>query len=241
MSQSIAWLLKDIDPVEPKKEDLRRVLLHALIPLECSFYELQTVCTAFDISFDGHKDAPNRESGEAYIFHPIRATLRMIFRQIRLKLRDIKAIIEELLHDCFEDAEAGGRSPILVRSQVLLYLGWEITYDVHCVTKHKELGETNEAYCLRLSKSESMRPLWVKFEDREDNIRTIGSVPASKRQAKVTETERWFPIFTKRMTLLIERRIDHRTLTKEWHKLPQILLRSLGRELAMQKKRYKLT
>lgn len=240
MSQSIAWLIHGVDPLEPKREELRKILLHVVTPLKFSFFELQLLCTAFDISFDGHENAPKRVSGEAYIFHPFRATLRMIFRQIRLELKDIKAIIEEMLHDCFEDAEIGGRSPLLVRSQVLASLGMQITYDVHCVTKHEGIGETSEEYCTRLSKCESWRPLWVKFEDREDNIRTLGSMPKKKQQAKIQETELWFPVFAKRMGFLIQREINRNKLSEKWLKLPKILLRSLGRSIAIQKNCYKL-
>lgn len=242
-------LMRDAGLREPQKHILWGVLQREIRFLPVSEDDISILKTAFEISFEGHRDAPHRESGEAYIYHPFRAAIRMIRRQLALHIYDIMAIIEVLLHDCFEDAEVGRRNSMLVRSEVWFLLGEAIATDVHTVTKHKERGESNHAYCDRLAHSTLWRPLWVKFEDRIDNIWTLRSMSHERQRNKIKETQKWFPIFAERLRVLIQNEIqsgdthltDQTSNHGRWGRLHAVLRHRLQHAVTVQRFRHFFT
>jgi (p)ppGpp synthase/HD superfamily hydrolase len=209
----------------PDKEILRKNLHKELSFLPFTEKEIERINIAFEISFEGHRNAPARESGEAYIFHPYRAAYRMIRRQRRYRWYDSQLIIETLIHDCFEDAEKGNISPLLMKSSVQLLLGHSVAYDTFCVTKKK--GEASAEYCRRLSRCEKWRPFLVKPEDRLDNMWTIGSMPRKSIISKIKETEHWFPIFEDRLNTLLERDLARGLVDDKLYFLAKNLYREL--------------
>lgn len=241
--------MKRAHPREPQKQILWGVLQREVECLPLTPDDLKILGIAFDISFEGHREAPPRESGEAYIYHPFRAAIRTIRRQFALRIYDIDTIIEVLLHDCFEDAEAGGKRGLLVRSEVWFRLGERIATDVHTVTKHKERGESNEAYCKRLANCDSWRPYWVKFEDRIDNIWTLRSTSLERQRNKIRETREWFPVFAERLKVLIahDMRVEGTLIHTQsvshgrWARLHKVLRNRLHYAVTVQRFRHLIT
>lgn len=226
-----------MDLVRPDKHTLCKILVQELEVLGPTSLERLKVEIALDVAYEGHRNAPERTSGEAFIFHPFRAAIANIRQQAALGVKDIALVEVILIHDCFEDAEKGGKSPLLMRSEILIRMGDEIASDVHTLTKHSERGETRASYNTRLLASTSWRPLAAKFEDREDNVDTIEWMPRPNQISKVFETEQWFPHFGERLLALIEVEIVANRLSPQFRELPRILLQRLMRSVLREKTR----
>ena len=229
--------MRGLDLREPSKETLRVVLDKELTGTPFTEEQVLEIHTAFDIAFEGHLLTPPRESGEAYIYHPLRSTIRMVRRQKRFKLFDHKIIMETLTHDCFEEVrkEHDHRKELLMYSSIQMRLGEDIAYDTLCLTKQKDRGETNEEYHARLLRSDSWRVLLVKPEDRLDNVWTISSVPFDKAKRKLQETEVWFTQFKSRGVLLVIREIAKKKLDPRWESYTVSVYDELFRVVRAQK------
>ena len=234
-------LMGHVDPKKPSKELLRTELIRAVRNLDIGMLGLYTLNTAFEFSYEGHRNAPLRDSGEAYIFHPFRATVRMAAEQERLGVLNVPLLAITLLHDCVEDAEKGGYHQFLLQSQVFLFLGPHIAQYVYHLTKHKEKNETGDAYFTRIERCDSWQVIAAKFEDRIDNMLTIGSVGPERREKKIRETERWFPSLEQRMSQLIDREIGQLGISPLWSRLPSLLAQRLNRIVMQKKKKYGMT
>lgn len=167
----------------------------------------------FDFSFVSHRDTKPRDSGEAYIFHLVRASLVMTWVQSHCGVYDLEVIVNVLLHDCFEEDWETVMSRFLIRSRVAVRFGLNTASDVYALTKHKERGETNEAYCVRLAACLVWRVLAGKLVDRIDNMWTIGGVSPERRTKKILETEQWFLFICKRLIDLVDTEVDTGKLT----------------------------
>ncbi len=210
------------NPVKPNQKILRSALKEALKDLPLKRTHLRFIVRSFDISFVGHENAPERGTGEAYIFHPLRAAIACAEAMVNLSICDWKLIAEILLHDCFEDAEAGMKSPLLLKSSVLFWLGVEVTFDVLCLTKDKEKGE-DHYWVKQLLHSERWRPLAGKFSDRIDNQETLSGLSSEKQQVKILETELRFPPLYERLCHLIQHEVDAGRLERGWLQFPPAL------------------
>jgi (p)ppGpp synthase/HD superfamily hydrolase len=233
-------LMGNINLHEPQKAQLWRVLERELATLNPTKKEVRRVKTSFAISFWGHQKAPVRASGEAYIFHVVRATIRSIWRQRELGIRDIELIIIILLHDSFEDAKKAGISPLLMHSRVHFQMGHETGVDVLYLTKQKQRNETNDEAFTRLIRSERWRPVIGKLEDRTDNILTIASMPLPNQIAKLKETEIWLPLLTQQGEALVAKEIESGRLSPNFRYLLPSICNELVPALRAQKLRLKL-
>ncbi len=230
-----------IDLLNPSKTLLWEILEKELDRLWPSQIERLRVYGAFDISFEGHRNLKPRESGEAYFFHPFRAAIRKIRRQVALGIKDIQVIVDTLLHDCFEEAANAGINPILMHSEVHIRMGTDVAEDVHCLTKQKQLGETNLEYLVRLLKCGRWRPIAAKLEDRYDNLITLESMPLPNQVAKLEETARWLSLLTQELSTLIEYEVSNFRLSGKFQLLVPSLAHDLQEEIKKQKARLGLT
>jgi (p)ppGpp synthase/HD superfamily hydrolase len=220
-------LMGTINLQEPTQVQLWRILEAELVPLSLTHKEQKKTRNAFNISFEGHKNAPQRASGEAYIFHPVRAAIRAIRRQHLLRIKDVQLIVDILLHDCYEDAEKAGISPLIMRSKVQFRMGSEVAIDVHCLTKQKHKNETNHEAFVRLITAGRWRPLAAKLEDRNDNIITIESMPQANQIAKIAETEAWLPLISQELENLLEEEVATGELGRGFLLLPRLICEEL--------------
>jgi (p)ppGpp synthase/HD superfamily hydrolase len=198
-------LQSEVDQKDPDKDVLRRLVLRETkrcLPLNAR--DEIRLGKVFNFSFDEHKSTELRDSGEAYIFHLVRAMLIMVWAQQLFKVYDLEVIVDIILHDCFEEDWATVMSRFLIQSRVAVKFGLETASDVYSLTKHKERGETNEAYCLRVATSTAWRVVAGKIIDRTDNMWTIGAVSPERRRRKILETEQWFQFICKRLFELID-------------------------------------
>ncbi len=217
-------LYRATDKQNPDQSTLRTLVIHEITRvLPFTKRETSRLEKVFDFSYETHKGTKPRESGEEYIFHPVRAALVLAWMQADFGVLDPESIVITLLHDCFEEVDGDVFNKMLFRTHMAVRFGNKTAYGVHCLTKHKERGETNEEYCIRLTHCDAWRPLTAKFVDRIDNIWTIDAVIPSRRQRKMDETERFFPQIGKRLEHLIENQTDRRRL------LPRIAWRSYVR------------
>ncbi len=231
-------LMEKAGPYVPHKEVLWDALITEARELPLTREDEMFLWIAFNISFEGHVNTPARKSKEAYFYHPLRTAFRIIWQQVVLQIYDLDVIIEALLHDCFEET-APGIDSILLRTNVIFQLGETIANDVWDVTKHKELGESNEEYCLRLLNSNSWRALWVKFMDRIDNMWSIGSMSTEQRVHKIEETKKWFPELKKQLVVrLSAEELTHSSNPSHqaWRELPIVLHHNLMFAIAAQGK-----
>lgn len=228
------------DPRAPSVDVLWNILQRELKHLTKLPDDIKRCEDAFRFSFEGHARAPLRDSGEAYFFHVFRAAIREIRAQQRLGVYDLEVIIIILLHDCVEDAAKAGFDPNLQREEIEKRFGLETSYDVLCLTKKPKEEETNDQYCNRLLRCDTWRPLVAKQRDREDNMRTIGGVPHTRRVKKILETQKNFPAFQERLETLIEREIGKGHLDAAWRYVPQAIYSSLFAIVRLQKRKYNI-
>jgi putative cell wall-binding protein len=178
--------------------------------------ETYLVETAFDVAMRVHSTGPKRRTGEAYIWHPVRAALNAIRTQLITGVRDYLTIIALLLHDCIEEAEKSHQDQRLVRAEIAMTFQDEMCYIVQCCTKNK-LRETGYQALGRIARADHMVIPWCKEEDRGDNLST------ETREVKLVEYEDCFPAIYDQHELLIERHLEKNNLTKDerraWRRL----------------------
>lgn len=241
-------LMTLVDRVNPDPKALWRIFIKEVTRcLPLTTHDVARLEKAFNFTFRAHRRTPLRESGEAYIFHLLRSSLVIAWAQQLCGVYDLNTLIDDLLHDCVEESKSEYHSSLhafsklLTRSRVRLNFGWQTAKDVYTLTKHKEKGETNEAYCARLAASEEWRPLVVKIGgDRTDNMWTIGSVSKDRRDAKIRETELWFPSLVARLEFLIEQEIAHKRLApaENWRKFVAFITGYLWYAVAEKKREF---
>jgi len=244
-------IMKRVDHRKPDRKVLSAIFcteIERCLPL--SRRDSGRLEKAFNFTYRAHLHTPLRESGEAYIFHLVRSSLVIAWAQSLCRVYDLNTLIDDLLHDCVEESKSEyhsslhGFSKLLTRSRVSLHFGWDTAKDVYTLTKHKEHGETSEAYCARLAISEEWRPLVVKIGgDRTDNMWTIGSVTPAQREGKIKETEIWFPQMISRLEILIDQEILHKRLTPayNWRQFLTFITEYLWYAVADKKREFNLT
>ncbi len=236
-------LTRVVDTKHPSRVILRRHFMREVrrrLPL--STRDEIRLAKVFDFSFTEHDATKPRDSGEAYIFHLVRASLVMVWMQDLFKVYDLEVIVDVLLHDCFEEDWETAMSRLLIRSRVAVRFGLETASDVYALTKHKERGETNEEYCGRLGTTTKWRVIASKLVDRIDNMWTIDAVSEDRRFRKILETEMWFQFICQKLRGLIEDETRRKRLKPydRWQKFGEFLITYLWYAVDTKRRKYHL-
>ena len=147
------------------------------------FFNPDTLSKAYTFAVKAHKNQ-KRDAGEPYIIHPV--AVAAILTDLKL---DSATITTGLLHDTIEDTQATYKT-------VEKEFGKEVADLVDGVTKISQLegkailnSKAENFRKLILATSKDIRVLLVKLADRLHNMRTLNSVPDSrKRVRKAKET-----------------------------------------------------
>ena len=147
------------------------------------FLKPDTLLKAYTFAVKAHKNQ-KRDAGEPYIIHPV--AVAAILTDLKL---DSATITTGLLHDTIEDTQATYKT-------VEKEFGKEVADLVDGVTKISQLegkailnSKAENFRKLILATSKDIRVLLVKLADRLHNMRTLNSVPDSrKRVRKAKET-----------------------------------------------------
>lgn len=174
--------------IEPSKEEQQAFdQLFQALPPNFTRKEYELLLRAYKVASYAHRNQ-QRESGEAYMLHPIAVTKILIDMHM-----DASTLAAGLLHDVAEDSEF---SIEYIQEQ----FGPVISMLVDGVTKLKrinELGNTRSA--MSDSKAESLRKMFlamvedirvvlIKLADRLHNMRTLGTQKDFKRRRIARET-----------------------------------------------------
>ena len=124
-----------------------------------------------------------RRSGEPYLTHP----LEVAYILADLKL-DVTSVAVGLLHDVIEDT-------LTTREVIEEYFGREVAGLVEGLSKISRIPFTSEAEKqaenfrkMLLAMVDDIRVILVKLADRLHNMRTLGALPADKRERIARET-----------------------------------------------------
>ena len=142
------------------------------------FLKPDTLIKAYTFAVKAHKNQ-KRDAGEPYIIHPV--AVAAIFTDLKL---DSATITTGLLHDTIEDTQA-------TYNTVEKEFGKEVADLVDGVTKISQLegkailnSKAENFRKLILATSKDIRVLLVKLADRLHNMRTLNSVPDSRKRAR---------------------------------------------------------
>ena len=157
--------------------------------------ELASKVAAYDPSLDGSwlmrvydmanraHEGQRRASGEGYIEHPL--AVAGILADLEM---DRQTIAAALLHDVVEDTS-------ITTEQVASEFGEEIASLVDGVTKltripyqSKEEAQVENLRKMFMAMAKDIRVIIIKLADRLHNMRTLGSLPASKQLGIARET-----------------------------------------------------
>ncbi|MEX2144885.1 MAG: bifunctional (p)ppGpp synthetase/guanosine-3',5'-bis(diphosphate) 3'-pyrophosphohydrolase [Candidatus Spechtbacterales bacterium] len=136
---------------------------------------------AFEKALSAH-EGQKRESGEAYIIHPLYAAQTLA----ELKM-DAQTIAAALLHDVVDDTH-------VTLDDIEKEFGKDISFLVSGVSKLGKLkyrGVERHAENLRkmmVAMAEDVRVILIKFADRLHNMKTLNALPERKRKRIALET-----------------------------------------------------
>lgn len=174
-----------LDPPEDERAALLDLIDRLRTPL--SPIEMQLLLKAYIVASYAHRNQ-TRQSGEAYVFHPIEVTA--ILAEMSM---DVDTLAAGLLHDVAEDTDY---SIDYIQSQ----FGKTISVMVDGVTKLKRINQLSnvrqgvadqKAESLRkmfLAMVEDVRVVLIKLADRLHNMRTLESQPDHKKRRIARET-----------------------------------------------------
>lgn len=144
--------------------------------------QVEGVYQAYMLAATAH-DGQYRQSGEAYVFHPI--NVAMILADLEL---DYHCIVAAMLHDCIEDTR-------LTRKDIVQSFGEEVAHIVDGVSKltglefHSNIEEQAQNFRkLFLAMATDMRVIMIKLADRLHNMRTLQSMRREKQRRIAKET-----------------------------------------------------
>ncbi|MEO6536657.1 MAG: HD domain-containing protein [Candidatus Paceibacterota bacterium] len=155
-------------------------LFFAPIEVVLSPNDSERIQFAYFASKYGHADQV-RDGGGRYFDHPKAAAWIYISE---LGGRDVRVIINLLLHDLGEDAY------LLSPYRISLNFGEEIALDIHALTKLPKGKETTEEYLGRVL-SRGPWAIVAKLCDRLHNLRTLDSCPRDKQLSQIRETRKY--------------------------------------------------
>ena len=142
--------------------------------------ELERVQFAYIASKYGHKDQV-RDDGGRYFDHPKAAAWIYIHE---LGGRDVRTIIDLLLHDLSEDQY------LLSAYRLALNFGEVIALDVRALTKLPKGKETTKEYLLRVI-ARGPACVTAKIIDRLHNLRDCEGCTPEKRMRTIKETQEY--------------------------------------------------
>jgi GTP pyrophosphokinase len=152
--------------------------VHSLRPNE----DLTPLREAYSFALEHHKGQV-RDSGEAYMCHPVSVALILAEMQM-----DMVCLQTGLLHDVIEDTG-------VTLEQVQKLFGLEVSRCVDGVTKLGKLNlqsrEARQAENMRkmlLAMVSDIRVILVKLADRLHNMRTLGAVSRERQERTAQET-----------------------------------------------------
>ncbi len=144
--------------------------------------EAERVRAAYEYAFAAHQ-GQKRESGEAYIIHPVQVAGSLLDLGM-----DTTSIMAALLHDVVEDT---GHS----LEEIKKGFGAEVALLVDGVTKLSRLAfqskQEQQMENLRkmfLAMTQDLRVIIIKLADRLHNMRTLKALPPEKQQKIARET-----------------------------------------------------
>lgn len=155
-------------------------LFFAALAVVLSPGEYERIQFAYFISKYGHAKQV-RDDGTRYFDHPKAATWIYIDE---LGGRDVRIIIDTLLHDIQEDTY------LLSWYRSALNFGPEVALDLRALTKLPKGKETTELYLGRITERGPW-PIVAKLCDRLHNLRAMSARPPEKIQAQINETEQF--------------------------------------------------
>ena len=210
----------------------------AVLPLHFTKKENQRFFTAFEMSFEEHRNAPPRASGEIYFLHVFRQTVKMVRLMVRFRVKSVDLLSAILLHDTVENAEENKTTRFMVKSRMHFHTNTKIEYFVMCLTKNKA-EETRDGYLIRLIQCGEWQPLVAKPGDSNDNMITLFATPLASQAGKVKEIFTHFPTMKARAIHLIttEGKAGRLKHWKNWISLVEVLHGNLRRNAKKQQKR----
>ncbi len=170
-------------PEQPRQEN--PVSIAPLIAQVSSYVkktEIKEIKAAFKFGDEAHL-GQYRQSGEPYITHPV--AVAEICANWKL---DARAIMAALLHDVIEDQG-------VTKAELTERFGSEVAELVDGLSKldkmefrSKEEAQAENFRKMLLAMARDVRIILIKLADRLHNMRTLGAVPAEKRQRVARET-----------------------------------------------------
>ena len=173
-------------------------IFFAPLTVSLSPNNIERVQFAYIASKYGHADQV-RDDGTRYFDHPKAATWIYIHE---LDGRDVRTIIDTLLHDLSEDQY------LLSPYRLARNFGKNIALDVRGLTKLPEGKETTRQYLMRVIER-GPSCITAKLVDRLHNLRTLGNCTQEKRARIIKETDEYH------LKLLVH---ALRTYGKKWTK-----------------------
>lgn len=155
--------------------------------------QIDLIRQAFELAATAHQEQ-KRFTGEPYVTHPV--AVACILADMKM---DYQSIASALLHDVLED------TPV-TKSQIIQQFGPQISQLVDGVTKLAQFEQVTPAqkqaenFCkMVLAMSQDIRVIIIKLADRLHNMRTLESLPASKRRRIAKETLELYAPIAKRL------------------------------------------
>ncbi len=176
-----------LSPEEERKLILfkyRNLLKKASLYRALTKEEIRAIREAFKFSAHAHQN-DRRKSGEPYIFHPIEVAL-ICAEEFYM---DKTGIIAALLHDVVEDTQYELRD-------IEERFGPRVAFIIDGLTKISTSATRNSSNLqlesfkkMLINVSQDPRVILIKIADRLHNMRTLDSMPRSKRFRIKSETE----------------------------------------------------
>ena len=155
--------------------------------------EIDRIKEAYVVAHEAHK-SQKRRTGEPYITHPV--AVACILADIHL---DPESIMAALLHDVLEDTTVEKKQLNEKFGEILA----DIVDGVSKLTQIEFISPAEaqaENFCkMVLAMAKDIRVILVKLADRLHNLRTLGSLPRTKRKQKARETLEIFAPIAKRL------------------------------------------
>lgn len=144
--------------------------------------QINQIEDAYLLALDAHR-GQKRRTGEAYITHPI--AVACILAEMKM---DHQTIIAAILHDVIEDTPLEKKDLEHKFSKAVAELvdGVSKLTQIEFVSRAEAQAENFRKMVLAMS--QDIRVILVKLADRLHNMRTLGSLPASKRRRIAKET-----------------------------------------------------
>ena len=161
-------------------------ILNELIKHKIPYYKLQEVIKAYDLAAEIHK-GQYRQSGEAYIVHPLTVAMNLL----DMEIYDPDTISAALLHDTIEDAK--GEFSKFSKEDIATLINPTVAELVDGVTKISRMEfstkeEQNLANTRKIINglTKDVRIILIKLADRLHNMRTL-EFKSPKKQIENSE------------------------------------------------------